>query len=125
MSSFTRPLCFELAGERVFRLTEPFEYHVGEYPSDSIISVPVGFETDLASVPRVFWPLFPPHGSYAKAAVIHDYLYQTRPFVRKRCDQIFLEGMEVLGVHRLARLFIYVAVRCCGARYFKETHSHE
>lgn len=45
------------------------------YDTDNgIVQVPVNFITDGASVPRVFWTVFPSWGSYAKAAVVHDYL---------------------------------------------------
>lgn len=39
--------------------------------------VPVGFRTDLASIPRVFrnLPLLDPNGFSRRAAVMHDYLY--------------------------------------------------
>ncbi|EOK4349625.1 DUF1353 domain-containing protein [Escherichia coli] len=37
-----------------------------------MISVPVGYVTDLASVPRILWSVFPPHGRYAKATIIHN-----------------------------------------------------
>lgn len=46
-----------------------------EYIGDTdIIHIPAGFATDLATVPRIFWALLPPHGAYEKAAVLHDYL---------------------------------------------------
>lgn len=38
------------------------------------VTVPAGFESDGASVPRWAWPLFPPVGRYFAAAVVHDYL---------------------------------------------------
>ena len=38
------------------------------------IVVPNGFKTDLASIPRVFWALFPPFGKYIRASIVHDYL---------------------------------------------------
>jgi len=42
-------------------------------------TVPAGFSTDLASVPRLLWWLIPPFGMYERAAIIHDYLYVHRP----------------------------------------------
>lgn len=38
------------------------------------VHVPKGFVTDGASVPRLFWVLFPPMDQYFPAAVVHDYL---------------------------------------------------
>lgn len=40
---------------------------------DQIITIPDGFETDLASVPRFFWAFLPPSGVYERSAVLHDF----------------------------------------------------
>lgn len=40
---------------------------------DELITIPDGFETDLASVPRIFWAFLPPSGVYERAAVLHDF----------------------------------------------------
>lgn len=118
MSSFTSPLEFELVGRRLYCLTRSFEYHVGALNSGIVISVPAGFVTDLASVPRLFWSVFPPDGDYAKAAVIHDYLYASGQYSRLWADEIFNEAMGVLGVNPVTRWLIYKAVRLFGAAYF-------
>lgn len=50
---------------------------VGEtaYVGDrEVIHIPSDFETDLASVPRIFWALLPPTGVYEQAALLHDEL---------------------------------------------------
>lgn len=120
MSSFTTPLEFELMGSRLYRLTAAFEYHIGVENSGIVITVPAGFVTDLATVPRAFWSLFPPDGDYAKAAVIHDYLYQSRTVSRLYADEIFNEAMAVLGVHPLTRWLIFKTVRTFGGRYFTQ-----
>jgi hypothetical protein len=54
----------------IYATKKPADY-VGER---DVIHIPGGFETDLASVPRVFWALLPPQGAYEKAAVLHDHL---------------------------------------------------
>ena len=76
--------------------------------------VPSGFVTDFASVPRGLWNIFPPHGKYSKAAVLHDYLYRCSVLSRKRCDEIFLTCMEVLGVPYMQRYAMYWGVRMFG-----------
>ena len=88
--------------------------------SDTIIDVPKGFVTDLASIPRLLTPLFPIHGLQTRAAVVHDWLYANQgdvdsgPYTRKQCDEIFLIGMEQLGVGWLKRTMMYNAVRAGG-----------
>jgi len=77
-----------------------------------IIEVPENFITDFASIPRIFWTIFGhPAGEYAPAAVIHDYLYYTQIYTRKKSDQIFLEAMKYYGVAAWKRIIMYRAVR--------------
>lgn len=83
-----------------------------------VITVPDNFATDLASVPKALWAIFPPFGHHAKAAVLHDYLYGqgTRP--RKQCDEIFLEAMAAMGVSKTRRYLMYWAVRAFGKKAY-------
>ncbi len=113
VSNFTTPLHLEYLDGRRWRLLAGFSYStlVGGAKE---IHVPVGFETDFASIPRGLWNLFPPTGSYGKAAVIHDFLYRMWGTSRKDADKIFLEAMEVLGVGYLTRHALYRAVRVFG-----------
>ena len=115
MSSFTNPLILKFLdrhkNNRWFQLVEPFEYHVGYQGSEDVITVPGGYCTDFASVPRIFWIVLPPVGLYGKAAVIHDYLCDTQERPRKEADFIFREAMEVLGAPSWKILVMYRAVR--------------
>lgn len=120
MSSFTTPADLRIVGQYTFELVAPFEYHVGEYPSEEVIKVPVGFVTDLASVPRVLWAIVPPHGKYAKAAIIHDYLYVQAYKSKAYADGVFLEAMGVLGVPKFRRKLMYMAVKLFGRGNYKD-----
>lgn len=113
MSRFTTPAILEMLGHYNWRVHEPFAFYLSDDNSD-VISVPAGFVTDLASVPRVFWTLLPPDGKYAKAAIIHDYLYDNALRTKKEADKIFLDGMTVLGVPKWKRTIMYWAVRLFG-----------
>lgn len=91
-----------------------------------MIVVPRGFETDLASVPRIFWSILAPTGKHARAAIIHDFLYSTggawrknlpadRPrLTRRECDAIFHRIMQNAGVRITRRWLMWLAVRICG-----------
>jgi hypothetical protein len=85
-------------------------------PQRGRIEVPAGFDTDYASVPRVFWSIYPPDGSYTEAAIIHDFLYWQQPAGMSRADAdgVLLEGMAALGVPWLRRHVIYRSVRAGG-----------
>ncbi|GAB3892339.1 hypothetical protein GCM10028803_05060 [Larkinella knui] len=54
--------------------TQPirFDTLIGE------IIVPEGFVTDFASVPTLFWGLFPPIGRHNRGSLLHDYWYDNR-----------------------------------------------
>jgi hypothetical protein len=98
------------------------------------VTVPKGFVTDLASVPRVFWDLFPPDGPWTEAAVVHDALYFTRggadlwqgrrcisrtaPYSRAACDGILREAMADIGIGVVPRTLIWAGVRLGGADAF-------
>jgi len=77
------------------------------------VVVPVGFKTDLASIPRVPFlrSMFMVNGLHRAAAIIHDYLCRLgMGFSRKTADKIFLEAMKVSKVPRLRRRLMYWAV---------------
>ena len=118
MSTFTKPLIVSpLTDGRRWRLVEPFEYHVGQYPSDDVVLVPQGYVTDFASIPRIFWRILPPWGKYGKAAVVHDYLCDSKDRPSPEVHRIFYEAMGSLGVAPWKRRVMWAAVRCCGPRF--------
>lgn len=110
MSAFTSPADLRMLDNYQWELLTEFDYHVGSLPSESVIRIPAGTVTDLATVPRVLWTIFPPHGRYAKAAIVHDYLYAQGIGTKAWADRVFLEAMEVLGVPKWRRFLMYWAV---------------
>jgi hypothetical protein len=88
------------------------------------VNVPVGFVTDLASVPSWAWSSgIRPEGRYAYAAIIHDYLYWTRERPRKEADEIFLMAMVDSKVDEDLRQRIYTAVRRFGRNAWENNAS--
>lgn len=83
-------------------------------------TIPEGFVTDFASVPRCLWWLLPPMGRYGKAALLHDWLYSVRTTSRKEADEIFLDAMLMMGVRKLIALAMFVAVRLFGWTRWKD-----
>ena len=96
----------------------------------NVVSVPKGYITDLASVPRFCWAFIAPF-DVARAAVVHDILYEKintaykgekiltkhdRERYRKVADDVFKEGMEsaVPPVPKLKIWAAYNAVRVFG-----------
>jgi hypothetical protein len=108
----------EMLGNYQFRVIDPLVYACSQHTNGAAITVPEGFVTDLASIPRILWDFLPPDGSYAPAAIVHDYLYTVTPYDRATCDKILLEAMAALGVPIYERDIIYGGVRLGGQSFY-------
>ncbi len=109
MAAFLTPLRVEWVDPRTWRLLEALVYE-----SDRLgraITVPGGFCTDFASVPRLPLAYLVAGGRATRAAVVHDYLYQTHEEPRDVADDVFEEA-ACLGRARCDR----AADGECGAR---------
>lgn len=87
------------------------------------ITVPEGFKTDYASVPRIPIIYAMVGNCSHRAAVIHDYLYRKGaiPTVsQKVADQIFREAMLVKGVPWWRRWIMWAGVRIGGWTAYKK-----
>lgn len=113
--AFKTPMDARITGDgKYWVILAPLKY---EHPdTKKMVTVPRGFVTDLASVPRLFWIAFPPCGKYTPAAVVHDYLYWTQPIdCNQECaDNILLMAMKESNVNVTTRNAIYFAVRAAG-----------
>ena len=98
------------------------------------VEVPIGFKSDIGSIPRVFWIFFDKtkYISY----IMHDYLYSkkwkiqrenklsninhTRKYTRKEADLIFLESLSVEWAWFIEKICLYLWVRIGGFLSFKK-----
>lgn len=78
------------------------------------VSVPIGFVTDFASIPRVFWSLLRPDGDYTHPAIVHDWMYWHQGTDRDTADEIFRLGMQAFSIDSVTIATIYNAVRLGG-----------
>ncbi len=118
ISKFLLPLQLEYLDGRSWRLLSGFTF--GSVVLERSIQLPVGFQTDFASIPKLLWNILPPTGPYGKAAVIHDYLYRTAFYAtRAQADAVLMEAMIDLGVNWFIRQVIYRGVRIGGHRSYK------
>ena len=81
-------------------------------------TIPRGFESDGASVPRFFWRIVcPPVDPHAvRAGVAHDWIYRTQPagWTRKDADKMFLCFLIEDGLPVIQSLKAYLGVRLGG-----------
>lgn len=113
-------LASETLNKDYWLVTKAFTYYVDFETKKLRVEIPLGFLTDGASVPKIFWNIIPPWGRYGQAAIVHDWLCenlyfldennQKVPITRKRCDEILYEAMKVLGVPPSTAKMIYGAV---------------
>ena len=105
-----------------FRLEEGVLYVTDRLGGPSkVIHIPGGFETDLASIPRIL-PLALHGNRLAAPAVVHDSLYQKgaalKGVTRKRADRIFHDAMKDNRVNRFKAYSYYKFVRVFGWRFY-------
>ena len=111
---------YENVFERVVVLNQPLSY--ASDVLDQVVSVPKGFNSDGASVPRALWSIYPPFGKYLEAAVVHDWFCVLghrgeSPIDYKMAAKVFDEAMEVCGVGRFRRFKMYWAVVLGGPKF--------
>ena len=81
---------------------------------DCFFQVPIGFHTDLASIPPLFKPLFGTWGKHTAAAVVHDCFYAYRAGTKDMADDVFDSLMVVDGVDPSDAGAMAFAVRLAG-----------
>lgn len=92
------------------------------------VTIPAGYMSDGASVPRWLWWFLPPWGDRATfAALIHDYLLdRLQGFIpggpvpgtdtREDCDRQFLFALLALDIHPLRAHAVWLGVRLHSIR---------
>jgi len=74
------------------------------------VVVPVGFVTNGADIPRVFWSFYPPNRSdYLPAVVVHDYLCSIGEY--DKADRYFREILVALGISDFDVFVLWGGVR--------------
>nr|DAV19986.1 MAG TPA: Protein of unknown function (DUF1353) [Caudoviricetes sp.] len=95
-------------GKYQFELVENYRYRD--------IVIPRGYITDGASVPRIFWSIFPPNkAEYLSAAIVHDYLtdivIEKKSITFRSVDNTFKEMLIDLNVNKIEVKVLYWSVR--------------
>jgi hypothetical protein len=98
-------------GAGIYELTAPCVYQ----GASEGFTVPTGFRTDLASVPRPVQWLVPKDGTYEKAAVLHDWCCEVGIAAglisAVDTDGLFRRVMAESGVDLLLRWLMWTGVR--------------
>ncbi len=87
------------------------------------IVIPKNFKTDLASIPRMFWPfLAPQYSGFVAPAILHDYLYRCSNTSRVYADEALYSALITEDVTAFTASKFFVAVRLFGRSHFKRHH---
>lgn len=110
----------EDARGNVFTVLYPYRVNCG----GKKFLVPRYFESDGASVPRLFWRVvFPNSDSHATTAgICHDFIYRRQPsdWTRREADRMFLALLIEHGAPICSALAAYAAVRLFGRIAWRE-----
>jgi hypothetical protein len=105
-----------------WRTLSPLYY---PFKDGRVVVIRAGFETDLASIPRALWNLYPPFDpEYRAATILHDGLYASELLTRSEADWTLLEAMQAQGNSWWTRNVFWFAVRAGGAKVWAE-HTDE
>ena len=100
----------------IFTLLSPLRY--------GGVDVPVGFDSDGASVPRALWGVvFPAEDNRAMfGAIFHDFCYRTHPatWEKSSADTAFRYLLIEGGVPTFRANLAYWGVRLCGGKAWRE-----
>lgn len=73
------------------------------------VTVPKGYLTNGADIPRVLWSIIPPNRSdILPAVIIHDYLFEQDDL--EKANKYFKEVLKILGVREFDIHFLYAGV---------------
>lgn len=96
-------------------------------PNFGRITVPAGFVTDFASIPRIAWTWLSPEDPVVLfPSIIHDFLYSVRgdlsgrTLTRAECDEILRMAMLACGARRSQAWVVHQAVRFGGESRWKK-----
>ena len=109
---------------QLYRLLVDFTVFV---PYVGRITVPAGFETDFASIPRIVWSWLSPEDPVILfPSIVHDYLYSMRGMVeglpavtREQADDVLRDAMLACGARSSQAWVVHKAVRMGGASHWK------
>jgi len=107
---------------KTFKLGEDLRY---TRDGDIIFTIPEGFITDFASIPKIFRNIIGKMERHMPCAILHDYLYATGCVSKKEADMYFLESMKEEKVRWLKRKAMYYAVKFGGLMAWNDHRKKE
>jgi hypothetical protein len=108
--AINRPTVTQLIPEpAVFMVAHPLRYATNDGRHEIVI--PVGFITDLASIPSSLWWWQAPHQGTMAPAIIHDYLYWEQSCTKDEADAVMYLAMLESGLGTFNANRVYDGIR--------------
>lgn len=116
--TFINEACIKPHKRYHYLICEPIHIKV----DDLEITIPAGFNTDLATIPRWLWSfLSPSYSGFVGPSILHDYLYMCPGNLsREYVDQVFYSGLLKNGVSSFTASKMFYAVRLFGHKNFSK-----
>jgi hypothetical protein len=84
------------------------------------VTVPKGYITNGANIPRIFWSFYPPNLSdIMEAVVMHDYLCDLKQY--DKADESFKELLELSSIRKISVYILWGTVRAYHFLRYKFT----
>jgi hypothetical protein len=119
--NFLNKISVTPVNDGVFKLNSRLVVEV----DNKLITIPKGFITDFASIPKIFWSIQSPYDiKTIGPSILHDYLY-TCPnnLTRQKIDSIFHSSLIDNLVNPVKSYLYWLAVRIAGSGHFnKDNH---
>jgi hypothetical protein len=89
---------------------------------DKKYTIPKDFQTDLASIPRLLWPILAPqYSGFVAPAILHDYLYRCPNNIsRQYADEVLYSALMQENVSHFTASKFYIGVRLFGESHFEQ-----
>lgn len=115
-TAFLTPVCVKPYKAYKYHIAHDVQFMVNK----KTFTIPKGFKTDLASIPRIVWPILSPfHSSLIRPAIVHDWFYKnSNEFAREDIDLIFYHMLKNDGISKTKALIMYYAVRMFGFPFY-------
>jgi hypothetical protein len=113
--AINRPTVTQIAPDpAIFMVSHPLRYARNDGKLQ--IVVPVGFITDLASIPPGLWWWQAPHEGTMAPAIVHDYLYWEQSCTKDEADAVMYLVMLEVGLGEFSANRVYDGIRTKRAR---------
>lgn len=119
MSDFSAFMAIEPMRDGFWRLSADMPFDITYRDQRSRIIIPSGFDSDGPTIPALARVLFnPADARYMKAAILHDFMLQSRAFTPRQSAAAFRDALKAADVPAWRVKVMWIAVLIwTSARY--------